>query len=80
MHRIGNYTNDQRPGIVPLRGSLILKPMKNNEDLETPAMQLCPSCKGAGYLRVDVPFEHPQFGKPASCHCHIERLKQEKQQ
>jgi DNA replication protein DnaC len=29
----------------------------------------CPVCKGAGYLRADVPFGHPQFGKPVACVC-----------
>ena len=30
----------------------------------------CPICKGAGYLRQDVPVGHPQFGKPVECTCH----------
>lgn len=30
---------------------------------------LCPRCKGAGYVRLDVPFGHPQFGKPVACVC-----------
>jgi DNA replication protein DnaC len=29
----------------------------------------CPICKGAGYLRADVPFGHPNFGKPIACEC-----------
>ena len=29
----------------------------------------CPICKGAGYLRVDVPYGHPNFGKPIPCEC-----------
>lgn len=29
----------------------------------------CPKCKGAGYLRIDVPFGHPNFGKPVACEC-----------
>jgi DNA replication protein DnaC len=31
--------------------------------------RLCEICKGAGYLRADVPFGHPQFGKLISCRC-----------
>ncbi len=27
---------------------------------------ICPKCKGAGYLRADVPIGHPQFGKLAN--------------
>ena len=30
---------------------------------------VCPKCRGAGYLRSDVPFGHPQFGKPIRCEC-----------
>ena len=29
----------------------------------------CQICKGAGYLRADVPYGHPQFGKPIACSC-----------
>ncbi|HLI71835.1 MAG TPA: ATP-binding protein [Ktedonobacteraceae bacterium] len=30
---------------------------------------VCPICKGAGYLRQDVPYGHPGFGKPVQCKC-----------
>jgi len=30
---------------------------------------ICQICKGAGYLRADVPYGHPQFGKPIACAC-----------
>jgi DNA replication protein DnaC len=30
---------------------------------------LCPICKGKGYLRADVPYGHPDFGKPIACEC-----------
>ena len=30
---------------------------------------VCPKCKGAGFLRADVPFGHPNFGKPVPCEC-----------
>ncbi len=29
----------------------------------------CPICKGAGYLRADVPYGHPSFGRPIACEC-----------
>ncbi len=29
----------------------------------------CPLCKGAGYLRADVSYGHPNFGKPIACDC-----------
>lgn len=34
-----------------------------------PAQGPCPLCKGAGYLRADVPYGHPNFGKPIACDC-----------
>ena len=33
------------------------------------AVNLCPICLGAGYLRADVPYGHPSFGKPIACEC-----------
>ncbi len=33
------------------------------------ATSACPICKGAGYLRADVPVGHPDFGKPLACKC-----------
>jgi DNA replication protein DnaC len=29
----------------------------------------CPDCKGLGYVRLDVPIGHPQFGKLQVCTC-----------
>src|SRR5258708_30636231 len=31
--------------------------------------RICTICKGAGYLRADVLYGHPQFGKPIACVC-----------
>jgi DNA replication protein DnaC len=33
------------------------------------AKPTCPKCKGIGYLRVNVPYGHPNFGKPIACEC-----------
>ncbi len=30
---------------------------------------VCPICKGAGWLRADVPFGHPSFGRLFQCEC-----------
>lgn len=30
---------------------------------------VCPLCKGAGFLRSNVPFGNPNFGKPIPCEC-----------
>ncbi len=33
------------------------------------ARTVCPICKGAGYLRANVPVGEPNFGKPVACAC-----------
>jgi len=39
-------------------------------DVESSTMPLrCPRCNGAGYLRANVPFGHPNFGRPLPCAC-----------
>jgi DNA replication protein DnaC len=35
----------------------------------TAARSSCPKCQGAGYLRIDVPYGHPNFGRPVACEC-----------
>src|SRR5947209_4247129 len=42
---------------------------------------ICQICKGAGYLRADVPYGHPQFGKSIPCLCkEAERSEKRRQQ
>jgi DNA replication protein DnaC len=41
---------------------------------------VCPRCKGAGYLRLDVPFGHPNFGRPVPCECKEAALKERRRQ
>jgi DNA replication protein DnaC len=31
--------------------------------------EICPHCKGAGYLRYDVPVDDPRFGRLVVCEC-----------
>ena len=40
----------------------------------------CPICKGAGYLRADVPYGDPSFGKPIACKCKEAERKQKRRQ
>lgn len=42
--------------------------------------QGCPKCHGAGYLRADVPFGHPNFGKPIACECKEAERKEKRRQ
>jgi DNA replication protein DnaC len=41
---------------------------------------LCPLCKGAGFLRNNVPFGHPQFGKAIACECKEQERKRKRRQ
>jgi len=46
-----------------------------------PAKIICSRCQGAGYLRADVPFGHPHFGKAIACECkEAERRAKRRQQ
>jgi len=46
-----------------------------------PAKSICPRCQGAGYLRADVPFGDPHFGKAIACECkEAERRAKRRQQ
>jgi DNA replication protein DnaC len=38
----------------------------------------CPLCKGKGWLRYDVPFGHPDFGKVVPCRCTAKEFEQER--
>jgi len=40
----------------------------------------CLKCHDAGYLRADVPYGHPQFGKPVKCACTVAKEQAVKQQ
>ncbi|BCL81619.1 hypothetical protein ccbrp13_40840 [Ktedonobacteria bacterium brp13] len=54
-------------------------PEPNEGSLPAPR-KLCPKCKGAGYLRSNVPFGHPNFGKPIACECKEEERKEKRRQ
>lgn len=60
---------------------------KGHHQMHTPALPpsscqapVCPICKGAGYVRADVPFGHPQFGKPLACQCKQAKKNDERRQ
>jgi DNA replication protein DnaC len=40
------------------------------------ASETCPLCKGLGYVRADVPVDHPDFGKLVPCTCHLAEVAQ----
>ncbi len=39
------------------------------ENFPTVSVGVCSACRGAGYLRANVSFGHPNFGKPIPCEC-----------
>lgn len=43
-------------------------------------MEACPICKGAGYLRFDVPVGHPDFGKIVPCRCRREQVARQRRE
>ena len=45
-----------------------------------PPKEVCPKCKGAGYLRLDVPVGHPSFGKLVPCECKEAEKKEKRRQ
>ncbi len=44
------------------------------EPLREAQAYACPICKDRGWLRVDVPVGHPQFGKPIQCTCQKQEM------
>jgi DNA replication protein DnaC len=42
---------------------------RDNAAKEATGEDECPLCKGRGWLRFDVPFEHPDFGRLVPCKC-----------
>jgi DNA replication protein DnaC len=41
---------------------------------QSETLPVCPLCKGSGYVRSDVPFGHPSFGKAVPCQCKKARI------
>ena len=35
---------------------------------------LCPICNGLGFLRTDLPIDHPDFGRLTPCSCQLAEL------
>ena len=39
---------------------------------------VCPLCGGAGFVRRDVPFDHPDFGRAFPCRCVLDEREGER--
>jgi DNA replication protein DnaC len=44
-------------------------PRPKSRERHVAAPIVCPTCGGAGYVRMDVPLGDPGFGKPVPCQC-----------
>lgn len=62
----------ERQDTYPVAPGMSLAPVKTRG--------VCPRCRGAGYLRQDVPFGYPGFGKPVPCSCKDAVLKEKRRQ
>ncbi len=61
MKPLRNRLNDMTTGISRVSGSTPEIPDGIGDDAA------CPICGGLGYVRVDVPVDHPYFGKLIAC-------------
>ncbi len=44
-------------------------------DSRDSAQEECPHCGGVGFLRQDVPLDHPEFGKIVPCECRLKTIR-----
>ncbi len=50
-------------------------PSSSTDPASEPKQTVCPLCGGAGFLRRDLPVNHPDFGKIVPCDCHTQEIK-----
>jgi len=49
--------------------------MSNFSNIETTAAnEVCRLCGGSGFLRRELPIEHPDFGQPVLCECRLSQI------
>ena len=64
----GSTPRKSKPTSTNLRQNSIKNTLNAEaERLNRPVENVCPSCGGAGYLRYDVPVDHPKFGQIERC-------------
>ncbi len=61
-----------------MRDATSKAPTPTSSSTEPPALGIgdpnCPLCHGLGYVRLDVPLDHPDFGKLFPCTCRLKEL------
>lgn len=68
MHRLADALGER---IAPrLKGPTAAE----TKDVTAPGEDVCPLCRGAGWLRVEHPIGHPRFGKPVMCDCLLNQV------
>lgn len=72
MERIGETLSKLRIGEA-LANALV------EQSAEPPRQPACPRCRDAGYLRLDLPVGHADFGKLVPCDCRQAELLQRRQ-
>ena len=43
--------------------------LRAGDAVAPPDSDVCALCRGARYVRVNVPFDHPDFGEVVPCRC-----------
>ncbi|HUS15794.1 MAG TPA: ATP-binding protein [Chloroflexia bacterium] len=54
--------------------SIPINTSPGNTPIYSARSEVCPTCGGAGYLRMDVPVGHPNFGRTFPCECKLREL------
>ncbi|MFH1485125.1 MAG: ATP-binding protein [Chloroflexota bacterium] len=72
--RTNNTLKDTSEGSTPTSSSTS-SPEAEADEAATP---ICPICHGPGFVRVDVPLEHPDFGKALPCRCTERALEEDR--
>jgi DNA replication protein DnaC len=81
LERLGNILPTARvdrpeTGIVPEEGPSSLQAGTPIPQSLTP---VCPQCKDWKWLRANVPYGHPQFGKLVECECLLQKRREKRQ-
>ncbi len=72
MKRLSDLMGDLQP--PQGRGAEPDGPNKNEPRISLPEEDVCPICKGRGFVVLDVPSGHPDFGKLIACRCTEARI------
>jgi len=59
-------------------GRLTIRPASGKVNMVTSSSPSCPTCGGAGWLRLDVDLDDPRFGTLMPCACKAKELEEKK--